>query len=625
VKPLSSTFNRPSHRNKVILMKWSTFVVYILAMLLGGQVSSAEPPRIPVARITRIAVQGPPGDPAAIFAAQELSRYWQAMTGTKLPIDVSVTAAAGTITLCLDPTSDLKWDGYAIKPAQDGVVITARLGRGVLYGVYQYLEACGCSFVHPAYPGWEIVPRLAEAPQPTLRHIPRVEWRGITLAGIRPDRAEELRKTVDWMAKNRFNSVLLSQNRPSANEGEREGEICQGMFFRGELEKTILPELQQRQFVINMGEHNTHEYLDRAALFKIHPEWFALIGGKRVEGQICYSNPAAMDYYADRLISYVKANPWVSVIGTWPLDGGGYCTCPGCASDQTVYNAICRVAERMKPACPEVIVEYLAYKPETYAIPRHPMVGNMTVLFCPEYGQMPANEKAWVEAARKAHGVVKFDYNTADNWRSRAMVWINPALMVSGADYAAMHGFKGVQTIYLPISMWWRGSFNFWFQGLGFWEEQVDIPDQLRRYAAAAFGPHAADGTRILQRIADLGAAKPYYQPGKKPMPSAQTSGVAETSAAIRADLDRLLVSVKDPLIRMRLERLGSYLASMTAYHTYLASRSPADFAALLEVVRANNRAENGVDCPIGYFTRVVKGNTPPTGDSTTPGLNPNY
>ena len=173
--------------------------------------------------------------------------------------------------------------------------------------------------------------------------------------------------------------------------------------------------------------------------------------------------------------------------------------------------------------------------------------------------------------------------------------------------------------------MWWRGSFNFWFQGLGFWEEQVDIPDQLRRYAAAAFGPHAADGTRILQRIADLGAAKPYYQPGKKPMPSAQTSGVAETSAAIRADLDRLLVSVKDPLIRMRLERLGSYLASMTAYHTYLASRSPADFAALLEVVRANNRAENGVDCPIGYFTRVVKGNTPPTGDSTTPGLNPNY
>ena len=66
-----------------------------------------------------------------------------------------------------------------------------------------------------------------------------------------------------------------------------------------------------------------------ASVFKEHPEWFALRGGRRYNNQwLCTSNPQLRRFFADRVIARIKAgsiNPSIS-----PPDGRGYCQCEVC-------------------------------------------------------------------------------------------------------------------------------------------------------------------------------------------------------------------------------------------------------------------------------------------------------
>lgn len=564
---------------------------------------------IQVKKIKRIYVHSSDTTGTMDFAASELVDYWLKMTGNNLPVtkisNLPQKLQAGSIYLSLSSSYPIRWDGYTIEPFSKGFTIKASMARGILYGVYQYLEACGCAFVYPEYDTWEVAPHITTAPLIRLQHTPRIEWRGITLAGISDNNSDALKKTIDWMAKNRFNYVLLSQNRTAKGE-DQEDEIVQGMYFRDKLEKEVLPDLLKREFIICMSEHNTHEYLDRQVLFPQHPEWFSLTEKGREPGQICYSNKEAMNYYADRLIEYVKTRPWINEIGTWPLDGGGYCLCDSCKSFQTVYNSISDVAAKVKQSCPNVIVQHLAYKQETIASPEKDMQRNMSLLYCPDYGAFPEKEKTWIKSAKNAQGVVKFDYYTADNYRQRGMVWIRPDYMISQVDYAATHDFKGIQSIYLPISMWWKGSMNFWFQNLSMWEENVDIQARLTKYTEAYYGKQANLVKTELNRIFEMGRNKPYYQPSKN-MKKEQTVVIAKECSSILENIKPLITNAENSILRTRIERIADFLNSMIRYHIYLDSRKKSDLDALTTLIKSHNSKNDGVDCPVLYFTRVLK------------------
>ena len=325
------------------------------------------------------------------FAASELQSYLKKITGQELPV-VEAADKKGhepAIRLLLEKDDRLKWDGYEIMTSHNDMSLISAEPRGLLYAVYTLLENKGCSFFYPGE-NEEIVPQNEEimfSPDTTV-YNPILEHRGLTPYGLDGNSIDMGRKFIDWMAKNRLNYILVSEDRPSDCDGPAHGIIWK------EVSRELLPELQKRGFVIEMSEHCAPVFFPRS-LYKDHPDWFAMVNGVRklglppYSGQMCYSNKEAVEYYATAIANYAAKHPEFHIIGTWPLDGGEYCECEQCKDPQTVFKAVLHVAEKVKAVRPDMIVEHLAYKVQTWQPPDKEMIpDNISVLWCSDAGDI---------------------------------------------------------------------------------------------------------------------------------------------------------------------------------------------------------------------------------------------
>lgn len=59
--------------------------------------------------------------------------------------------------------------------------------------------------------------------------------------------------------------------------------------------------------------------------FREHPEWFALVHGKRRPPQMCTTNPAVIDRVVERVLQTA-----LDIVNISPSDGGGFCECDSC-------------------------------------------------------------------------------------------------------------------------------------------------------------------------------------------------------------------------------------------------------------------------------------------------------
>lgn len=59
--------------------------------------------------------------------------------------------------------------------------------------------------------------------------------------------------------------------------------------------------------------------------FKAHPEWFALVDGKRRGPQMCTTNPEVIEH----MVNYVLQSN-TDIVNISPSDGGGFCECERC-------------------------------------------------------------------------------------------------------------------------------------------------------------------------------------------------------------------------------------------------------------------------------------------------------
>lgn len=123
-----------------------------------------------------------------------------------------------------------------------------------------------------------------------------------------------------------------------------------------------------------------------ASYFKTHPEYYALMDGKRNASQLCLSNPEVYDVLVKNLeeamAQFSKATYW----SVSQNDNYGYCRCEQCAemdasegsSSGSVLAFVNRVAERF----PDKIISTLAYqysrKPPRTIVPRE----NVQIMLC---------------------------------------------------------------------------------------------------------------------------------------------------------------------------------------------------------------------------------------------------
>lgn len=283
-------------------------------------------------------------DSSARYAAKELRYYLGRITSASFKIK-DVTKANGARGFYIGAASgldvgDLGPDGYRIV-SEGGSVRVCGGVRGVLYGVYECLEQLGCRFfTHNC----EKVPTIASPvfPEGEIVGRPAFEYRAHNYADV-----------VDnprFAAKCRFNGMI---KKPASALG---GSLDYALFV-----------------------HTFNHFVPAEKYGGSHPEYFALIDGKRVttgggRTQLCLSNPDVLGIVIEQVREELRKHPGAGILSISQNDWGGNCQCDACRKTDeeegspagTLLRFVNKVAEALEPEFPDVVFDTLAY---TYSRP----------------------------------------------------------------------------------------------------------------------------------------------------------------------------------------------------------------------------------------------------------------
>jgi hypothetical protein len=248
------------------------------------------------------------------FAASELQKYVQLMTGVSLSVADDATQVDGPRILLTSatspnrqcktmlPSSDLPAadsDAFLIRTTADSLVIAGGTDRAVLYGVYDFLERQGCRWLGP---GEDDVPKtdslvvssINVSDQPVLRRRVLELISGSTPA------------IVDWMAKVKLNGAWPETYVPKKDMTVDEAGLKGG----------AVPEMIERGMTVFWGGH-VLPFLFPMEVYQDHPEYFAEINGKRLDpsvafqsmAQLCTSNPDVMRILTENTVKFLRNHP----------------------------------------------------------------------------------------------------------------------------------------------------------------------------------------------------------------------------------------------------------------------------------------------------------------------------
>lgn len=249
--------------------------------------------------------------PAVREAARQLSCYVERMSGAKVPIVTDGGAVAGT-RIDVGPTAAARnrlpegFEGDTeriwIEAGTEGVTVCGGGERGTLFAAYRFLEALGCRWL---------------APEPENELVP--VRKTISLGPIRLD------------ARPAFSWRLFSAGK---SERERWG-LKMGMngFYSADTAATNGACIYWPRGI--QGVHAYYQIVPAKRYFAGHPEWGALLGGKRVptdvhRGQLCVTAPGLADEFAANVIRALDLSPDAPMVSVSPNDGSAWCECDAC-------------------------------------------------------------------------------------------------------------------------------------------------------------------------------------------------------------------------------------------------------------------------------------------------------
>lgn len=240
--------------------------------------------------------------PVLRFAAEELRRYMQAVTGVTL-----TESAHGDVTLTMDHTLDEAYDEFSVCAEERALYIKGANPRSVLYGVYAFCESVlGVRFLHP---GFEWIPECKpDRLQPAA--FSRKALFQVRAYGM--DAAQSMTYGIDMLAKLGYNTYSAS----AATWREQKEEIR--------------TQLAQRGMMLSLSGHDIGFYVPPEEFFSDHPDWFALRDGMHRPEQPCFSNPDFIQMLAQRVGDYCEAIPELDSLVLMFNDNAFTCECGQC-------------------------------------------------------------------------------------------------------------------------------------------------------------------------------------------------------------------------------------------------------------------------------------------------------
>lgn len=223
-------------------------------------------------------------------SAKVLQDYFRRVSGVQMPIanEGAATVAKGiyvghTKKEGLIIPGKLPQESYRIQMRGDDLLICGGSGKGLIYGVYTFIEhQLGCR-------------KIADAPA-----------------------------IVTTMKQIKVPANLREDGRPQF--------IYRESFYPASRDAEYLEwnKVQQFEDLWGLWGHSYEKLVPSATYFKSHPEYYAMVKGIRQPSQLCLSNEDVFVIAASELKKRMTANPDATYWSVSPNDDIGYCECDKC-------------------------------------------------------------------------------------------------------------------------------------------------------------------------------------------------------------------------------------------------------------------------------------------------------
>jgi hypothetical protein len=323
--------------------------------------------------------------PAEKKAAEELQKDLKTVSGAYLPItsdrdfpqekEIILGHSKRLDDIGLNVNlNQFDTDGFSIRTVGKKLVIVGGVERGVLYGVYTFLEdIVGCRWFaadQSFYPDKKTI----AFNKLNLSYTPKIFFRNIYYAEARdPEFCAHQKITSNYytpLLKN-IKSIRLK-----------------GSF--------------------NFLCHTVFSFVPPDEFFKTHPEYYSMRDGKRTPSQLCLTNPDLEKIVVERLKKAFEKNPGFLYCNVSQMDNGEPCTCEACkALDEKEggFNGTnFAFANKIAKHFPDKIITTLVYwytfgpAPKTFKIEK-----NVLPIFCADTNNRPPVSdylKSWTAATK---------------------------------------------------------------------------------------------------------------------------------------------------------------------------------------------------------------------------------
>ena len=327
-------------------------------------------------------------NPAAETAAKELKHYINLcsndvkINGKSAVFHIGNTAKARTLGI---DTAKLAEEEWIIKSDKNDVVITGGGTRGTLYGVFIFIEKYLGVRYFSAYEEYIPAKKTFDINSLNDKGKPFFLMRNV------------FRDPKFHKDKGRFAAKMrINQDGQTPISAEYGGDYAYG--------------LPAHVHSIERADG----YLPTSKYFKTHPEYYALIDGKRNgsagRGQICFSNPDLIPLFKSKLREYVRrseeraAKAGVEMPKIYDIsinDNVYFCQCKDCNEAVKKYNRsgvllrfLNPIAEDLKSYRPKCFVQTLAYF-STIDAPKDTVAAdNIIIRFCDTYSTLTEDIKS---------------------------------------------------------------------------------------------------------------------------------------------------------------------------------------------------------------------------------------
>jgi hypothetical protein len=262
----------------------------------------------------------PDAVPSDRRAAEILQASVKAMSGAVLPIQFDPSPSpAGTIEIGFGSTA-LAVDGFAIRASNSTVGIVSGGRKGSIYGVVDLLERFfGCRCYSPKV---QVFPKRSTL---IIEPVSYVSNPVNSFRAINGDFAAD----PNWLDWQRLNTT---------------SEMFGNGFYVHTFQRLVPPD----------------DYL------KPHPEYFALIGGRRVAQQLCPSRSENVDIAVESLKKAMTKDPDKPAWSVSQNDNPDYCHCPECLKiieeEGSPAGPILRFVNAVAKHFPNKTISTLAYE-----------------------------------------------------------------------------------------------------------------------------------------------------------------------------------------------------------------------------------------------------------------------